>query len=63
MSTILVEHKLDVVRNLARRVVVMDNGQVLVEGPPDEVLADLRVVEAYLGKRGAEEARAMGLAP
>ncbi len=63
MSTILVEHKLDVVRNLARRVVVMDMGQVLVLGPPDEVLADLRVVEAYLGKRGAEEARAMGLAP
>ncbi len=63
MSTILVEHKLDVVRNLARRVVVMDMGRVLVEGPPDEVLADMRVIEAYLGKRGAEEARAMGLAP
>lgn len=63
MSTILVEHKLDVVRNLARRVVVMDNGEVLVEGPPDEVLADIRVVEAYLGKRGAAEARAAGLAP
>ena len=63
MSTILVEHKLDVVRNLARRVVVMDMGRVLVEGPPAEVLADLRVIEAYLGKRGAEEARAMGLAP
>lgn len=63
MATILVEHKLDVVRNLAERVVVMDNGQVLVEGPPDEVLADIRVVEAYLGKRGAEEARAQGLAP
>lgn len=63
MSVILVEHKLDVVRDLASRVVVMDNGSVLVEGPPDEVLADSRVVEAYLGKRGAEEARARGLAP
>ena len=62
-AVILVEHKLDVVRNLASRVVVMDNGAVLVEGPPDEVLADARVVEAYLGKRGAEEARARGLAP
>jgi branched-chain amino acid transport system ATP-binding protein len=60
---ILVEHKLDVVRNLAARVVVMDNGGVLVEGPPDEVLTDHRVVEAYLGKRGAAEARAAGLAP
>jgi ABC-type branched-subunit amino acid transport system ATPase component len=63
MSTILVEHKLDVVRNLASRVVVMDNGAVLVEGAPDEVLADIRVVEAYLGKRGAEDAKAQGLAP
>ncbi len=63
LSTILVEHKLDVVRDLASRVVVMDNGSVLVEGPPAEVLADLRVVEAYLGKRGAAEARARGLAP
>ena len=63
MSVILVEHKLDVVRNLASRVVVMDNGAVLVEGPPDEVLADARVVEAYLGKRGAEEAARRGLAP
>jgi len=63
MSVVLVEHKLDVVRNLASRVVVMDNGGVLVEGPPHEVLADMRVVEAYLGKRGAEEARARGLAP
>jgi ABC-type branched-subunit amino acid transport system ATPase component len=63
MSTILVEHKLDVVRNLASRVVVMDNGAVLVEGPPEEVLADIRVVEAYLGKRGAAEAKARGLAP
>jgi branched-chain amino acid transport system ATP-binding protein len=63
MAVILVEHKLDVVRNLAARVVVMDNGGVLVEGPPDEVLTDHRVVEAYLGKRGAAEARAAGLAP
>jgi branched-chain amino acid transport system ATP-binding protein len=63
MSVVLVEHKLDVVRDLASRVVVMDNGGVLVEGPPEEVLADMRVVEAYLGKRGAEEARARGLAP
>lgn len=63
MSIVLVEHKLDVVRDLASRVVVMDNGGLLVEGPPEAVLGDIRVVEAYLGKRGAEEARALGLAP
>ena len=50
MSVILVEHKLDVVRNLASRVVVLDRGQKLVEGSADLVLSDHRVIEAYLGR-------------
>ena len=52
MSVILVEHKLDVVRNLASRVVVLDRGQKLVEGSADLVLSDHRVIEAYLGRAG-----------
>ncbi len=51
MSVILVEHKLDVVRNLASHVLVMDRGGRLAEGSPDDVLADPHVVEAYLGRR------------
>lgn len=56
MSIILVEHKMQVVRSLAQRVIVMDHGSLLVEGEPDAVLADQRVIEAYLGQRVHGEA-------
>ncbi len=51
MSIVLVEHKMQVVRTLAHRVIVMDHGSFLVDGEPQAVLADERVVEAYLGRR------------
>jgi len=59
LSIVLVEHKLDVVRRLAGRVVVMNQGAVVVEETPDEALSDPRVVEAYLGHRAAEADRAL----
>ena len=58
LSIVLVEHKLDVVRRLAGRVVVMTQGRVIVEKTPDEALSDPRVVEAYLGTRAAGATRA-----
>lgn len=51
MTVILVEHKLNFVRTVAQRVLVMNQGQKLVEGRPDVVMRDRRVVEAYLGTR------------
>lgn len=50
MTIVLVEHKLEVVRDLAGRVVVMEYGSIIAEGSPSEALADPRVVEAYLGR-------------
>lgn len=50
MSIIMVEHKLQVVRDLAQRVMVMNFGSPVVEGTPDEALQDPRVIEAYLGR-------------
>ena len=50
MTFLLVEHDLDVVMRASDRVVVMSNGRVIAEGTPDEVRADERVVDAYLGK-------------
>ncbi|HTJ35109.1 MAG TPA: ABC transporter ATP-binding protein [Dactylosporangium sp.] len=48
-TVVLVEHNMSVVGRLADRVTVLQAGRVLAEGPYDQVRADERVVEAYLG--------------
>lgn len=40
LTTLLVEHRLDVVSRFANRVVVMDKGEVVLDGPPDEIYSD-----------------------
>ena len=50
ISVIWVEHVMRAVTALADRVVVLDVGRELAQGPPGEVLRDPRVVEAYLGR-------------
>lgn len=46
---VLVEHDLEVVMDIADRVVVMDSGRVIAEGRPEEVARDERVIQAYVG--------------
>lgn len=53
LAMIWVEHDMQMVADLADRLFVVDHGRYLVSGPPDIVLSDPRVVEAYLGARGA----------
>jgi branched-chain amino acid transport system ATP-binding protein len=47
---LLVEHKMDVIRTLADRIVVLHNGALAADGPPAEVIASDIVQEAYLGR-------------
>ena len=54
-TILLVEHKMDVVRALADRIVVLHNGELVADGRPDTVMALPIVREIYLGI-GAEEA-------
>ena len=49
-TVLLVEHKMDVIRALADRIVVLHNGTLVADGPPAEVMASDIVQEAYMGK-------------
>ena len=49
-SVVVVEHDMDFVRSIANKVTVLHEGHVLAEGSIDEVQADPRVVEVYLGR-------------
>ncbi|WP_421854302.1 ABC transporter ATP-binding protein [Oricola sp.] len=57
-TVLLVEHKMDVVRALADRIIVLHNGELVADGPPDEVIALPVVREIYLGIPADEEAAA-----
>jgi len=48
-TILLVEHKMDVVRELADRIIVLHNGQLVADGEPATVIASRVVQEAYLG--------------
>jgi len=50
MAVVLVEHNMDLIRELSDHVYVLDAGVLLAEGKPEEVLARREVVEAYLGE-------------
>lgn len=53
-TVLLVEHKMDVVRALADRIVVLHNGVLVADGPPEEVMNSQIVRDVYLGTAGAE---------
>ena len=55
-TVLLVEHKMDVVRELADRIVVLHNGQLVADGEPAAVIASPVVQSAYLGISSAAEA-------
>ena len=55
-ACIVIEHKMEMIRNLCDRVCVLDFGRKIAEGSPEAVLRDDRVIEAYIGREAPADA-------
>jgi len=51
IAILIIEHDMDLVFRFARRITVLVQGEVLCEGAPEEIVADRRVQQAFLGER------------
>ena len=59
-TVLFVEHDMDMVRDISDWVIVMAQGKIIAEGPPDSVMGDQRVIDAYLGSHHDQDLSADG---
>jgi ABC-type branched-subunit amino acid transport system ATPase component len=53
ITVFLIEHDMKVIMNASDRIIVLDHGEKIAEGRPEEIRASDDVVQAYMGRRGA----------